>query len=123
MREHRLYQADWLLRFYGFRAGELPFTPEGQLRTDVDPKAAWAQAHPERFPVEVNRAPLAQLLRVPGIGPLSARAILQARTVGPLQEIGDLRRAGRREPTWPRRTSCSTADGRPIQSPLPRSVT
>lgn len=96
LREHRLYQADWLLRFYGFRAAELPFTPEGQLRTDIDPKAAWAVAHPERFPVEVNRAPLNQLLRIPGIGPQSARAILQARTAAPLCEIGDLRRLGAR---------------------------
>jgi predicted DNA-binding helix-hairpin-helix protein len=96
LREHRLYQADWLLRFYGFHAAELPFTGEGQLRTDADPKAAWAVAHPERFPIEVNRAPLSQLLRIPGIGPLSARAILQARTVAPLCEIGDLRRLGAR---------------------------
>ncbi len=96
VREHRLYQADWLLRFYGFRAAELPFTAEGQLRTDVDPKAAWAVAHPERFPVEVNRAPLGQLLRVPGIGPQSAKAIVQARTAAPLAEIGDLRRLGAR---------------------------
>lgn len=96
MREHRLYQADWLLRFYGFRATELPFTSEGQLRTDVDPKAAWARLHPERFPVEINGAPLGQLLRVPGIGPQSARAIVQARTVEPLREIGDLRRLGAR---------------------------
>lgn len=96
LREHRLYQADWLLRFYGFRAAELPFTSDGQLRTDIDPKAAWAKLHPEQFPVEVNRAPLSQLLRVPGIGPRSARAILQARTAAPLQEIGDLRRLGAR---------------------------
>ena len=56
-REFRLYQADWLLRYYHFSADELPFDPAGQLRTDVDPKAAWAGAHPERFPVEVNAAP------------------------------------------------------------------
>ncbi len=96
MREHRLYQADWLLRFYGFRMAELPFTSDGQLRTDVDPKAAWAKVHPEQFPVEVNRAPLSQLLRIPGVGLQSARAILQARTVAPLREIGDLRRLGAR---------------------------
>jgi predicted DNA-binding helix-hairpin-helix protein len=95
-REHRLYQADWLLRFYGFRAAELAFAEDGQLRTDIDPKAAWARAHPERFPVEVNHAPLSVLLRVPGIGPLSARAIIQARTAAPLHEIGDLRRLGAR---------------------------
>ena len=78
-REFRLYQADWLLRYYHFSADELPFDSDGQLRTDVDPKAAWAQKHPERFPVEVNAAPLDELLRVPGVGPTSARAIVQAR--------------------------------------------
>ena len=95
-REHRLYQADWLLRFYGFAAAELPFDAEGRLRTDVDPKAAWARAHPERFPIEVNAAPFDILVRVPGIGPESARAILDARRVAPLREIGDLKRLGAR---------------------------
>ena len=78
-REFRLYQADWLLRYYRFAVDELPFAPDGQLRTDVDPKAAWADAHPERFPVEVNAAPLDELLRVPGLGPTSAKAIVRAR--------------------------------------------
>ncbi len=95
-REFRLYQADWLLRYYHFSADELPFDPDGQLRTDVDPKAAWAQKHPERFPVEVNAAPLDELLRVPGVGPTSARAIIQARRQGKLAEIGDLRKLGAR---------------------------
>ncbi len=95
-REFRLYQADWLLRTYHFSADELPFDPAGQLRTDVDPKAAWAGAHPERFPVEVNAAPLDELMRVPGIGPTSARAIVQARRQGNLREIGDLRKLGAR---------------------------
>jgi predicted DNA-binding helix-hairpin-helix protein len=95
-REHRLYQADWLLRFYGFAAGELPFDAQGQLRTDVDPKAAWARAHPERFPIEVNAAPLNLLVRIPGIGPQSALAILEARQIAPLREIGDLKRLGAR---------------------------
>ena len=95
-REFRLYQADWLLRYYHFSADELPFDPEGQLRTDVDPKAAWASAHPERFPVEVNAAPLGELMRVPGVGPISARAIVQARRQGTLREIGDLRKLGAR---------------------------
>ncbi len=95
-REFRLYQADWLLRYYHFSADELPFDLGGQLRTDVDPKAAWAGAHPERFPVEVNAAPLDELMRVPGIGPTSARAIVQARRQGNLREIGDLRKLGAR---------------------------
>lgn len=95
-REHRLYQADWLLRFYGFAAAELPFDAADQLRTDIDPKAAWARAHPEQFPIEVNHAPLNVLLRIPGIGPQSARAIIEARRIAPLREIGDLKRLGAR---------------------------
>jgi len=95
-REFRLYQADWLLRFYRFSLDELPFGNDGQLSQEIDPKAAWAQAHPERFPVEINAAPLPELLRVPGIGPTSARAIVQARRQGTLREIGDLRKLGAR---------------------------
>ncbi len=95
-REHRLYQADWLLRFYGFEADELPFDEAGLLRSDMDPKAAWARSHPERFPVEVNSAAFSELLRVPGIGPHSARAIATARRQAALHEIGDLRRLGAR---------------------------
>jgi len=95
-REYRLYQADWLLRYYGFSAEDLVFDASGQLSPELDPKLAWARAHPECFPVEVNRASLAELLRVPGIGPLSARAILAARRQGTLQELGDLRRLGAR---------------------------
>ncbi len=78
LREHRLYQADWLLRFYGFSAEEL--APEGEdLPLEYDPKCAWALRHPELFPVEVNRAPLELLLRVPGIGTKSAYKIMEAR--------------------------------------------
>lgn len=79
LREHRLYQADWLLRFYKFRADELLDASAPDLDLEVDPKCAWALRHPERFPVDVNRAGLAELLRVPGIGPTSARRILEAR--------------------------------------------
>jgi len=95
-REFRLYQADWLLRYYNFAVEELPFDGDGQLSQQVDPKQAWAQAHPERFPIEVNRAPLDDLLRIPGIGPISARAILQARRQARLSSLGDLRRLGAR---------------------------
>jgi predicted DNA-binding helix-hairpin-helix protein len=117
-REFRLYQADWLLRYYHFSAGELPFDSVGQLRTDVDPKAAWAGAHPERFPVEVNAAPLDELMRVPGVGPTSARAIVQARRGGKLVEIGDLRKLGARAD---RAAPFVTLAGRrpPHQPPLP----
>jgi len=78
LREHRLYQADWLLRFYGFTAEEI--APENaNLPLEYDPKCAWAISHPEIFPVEVNRAPLELLLRVPGIGARSAYKIMTAR--------------------------------------------
>lgn len=78
LREHRLYQADWLLRFYGFDVEEL-VPEEENLPLDVDPKCAWALRNMHLFPVEVNRAPLEALLRVPGIGARSAQKILSAR--------------------------------------------
>ncbi len=78
LREHRLYQADWLLRFYGFTAEEI--APENEnLPLDLDPKCAWALRNPQFFPVEVNRAPLEALLRVPGVGGRSAQKIIEAR--------------------------------------------
>ena len=78
IRENRLYQADWLLRFYGFDADELLAAGEN-LPQDIDPKSNWALRHIEQFPVDVNRAPYEMLLRVPGIGVKSAWRILQAR--------------------------------------------
>ncbi len=78
LREHRLYQADWLLRYYGFDTEEL--VAEGEnLSPDYDPKCGWALKHPEYFPVEVNTAPLEKLLRVPGIGARGAYKIMEAR--------------------------------------------
>ena len=93
LREHRLYQADWLLRFYHFSAGELLSENEPNFDPYLDPKCDWAVRHPEFFPVEVNRAPLNELLRVPGIGPKSARRIVKARK---LQTLGmpELKRLG-----------------------------
>lgn len=79
LREHRLYQADWLLRFYGFGCEELLDVKMPQLRLDLDPKAAWALRHLDRFPVEINRADYDMLLRIPGIGVRSAQKILAAR--------------------------------------------
>ena len=84
LREHRLYQADWLLRFYGFRAEELLDEGNPDFDPRVDPKCSWALAHLEFFPVEVNSADYESLLRVPGIGVTSARRILSARRTGPL---------------------------------------
>ncbi|MBN2452266.1 MAG: putative DNA modification/repair radical SAM protein [Lentisphaeria bacterium] len=93
LREHRLYQADWLLRNYGFGYAELlsPEAPSLDLR--LDPKCSWALRHPERFPVDVNTAPYEVLLRVPGIGVRSARTIRAARRFGRLR-LEDLRRLG-----------------------------
>ena len=88
LREHRLYQADWLLRFYHFRAEELLDEAQPNFDPRVDPKCSWALGHMELFPVEVNRADYETLLRVPGIGVVSARRILTARRVGPLTFSG-----------------------------------
>ena len=84
LREHRLYQADWLLRFYGFRAEELLDDQHQDFDPRVDPKCSWALAHLDFFPVEVNTADYETLLRVPGVGVVSARRILTARRAGPL---------------------------------------
>ena len=78
LREHRLYQADWLLRFYGFSAAELTAVGD-DLPEEYDPKCAWALKNMHLFPVEINRAPLEMLLRVPGIGTMGAYRIVQAR--------------------------------------------
>jgi len=93
LREHRLYQADWLLRYYHFRVEELLDEVHPNLNPLVDPKCSWALAHMEFFPVEVNRASLEELLRVPGIGPKSARRIVSVRRCGSLDFEG-LKRLG-----------------------------
>ena len=93
LREHRLYQADWLLRFYGFRAEELLDQEHPSFDTRVDPKCSWALAHLDFFPIEVNTADYESLLRVPGIGVVSARRILRARRVGSIQ-IDQLKKLG-----------------------------
>jgi predicted DNA-binding helix-hairpin-helix protein len=92
-REHRLYQADWLLRFYGFELNEIPFDAAGNLSQENDPKLVWAQQHLHR-PIEVNRASRAELLRVPGFGPKSVEAIMAARREGRLTDIGQLKQLG-----------------------------
>lgn len=93
LREHRLYQADWLLRFYGFSAEELLDAASPSLNPYLDPKCGWAVRHPERFPVEINRAPYEELLRVPGVGVRSAKRILTARRTGTL-DFAALKRLG-----------------------------
>ena len=88
LREHRLYQADWLLRFYHFRAEELLDEASPDLDPRLDPKCTWALRHLDFFPVEVNRADYEERLRVPGVGVRSARRILTARRAGPLTFSG-----------------------------------
>jgi len=93
VRENRLYQADWLMRFYGFRAEEIADEKTPRLDLDIDPKLAWALRHPEFFPVDVNRADYEALLRVPGVGVKSARLIVSSRryrtlTMQSLRQIG-----------------------------------
>ena len=93
LREHRLYQADWLLRFYGFRATELLSEEKPNFNVLFDPKCNWALNHMEFFPVEINRASYWDLLRVPGIGTISAQRIVQARRIRTLA-FEDLRKLG-----------------------------
>jgi len=90
LREHRLYQADFLLRRYGFSYDEIPFD-DGRLSTEADPKTLWARAHPERFPLEVNNATVEELLRVPGIGPKSATRLCELRRQGRIRSLDALR--------------------------------
>ncbi len=92
-REHRLYQADWLLRYYGFAAHELLDEVHPNLDQDLDPKTGWALRHLELFPVEINRAGYEELLRIPGVGVRSAQRIIQARRQGHLG-IDDLKTLG-----------------------------
>ena len=93
LREHRLYQADWLLRYYGFRAEELLSEKRPNFNILLDPKCDWALRHLERFPVEVNRADYYTLLRVPGMGVRSARRVVEARRYGTL-DFSDLKKLG-----------------------------
>ncbi len=93
-REHRLYQSSFLLRDYGFDLEELPFTPDGFLPLHVDPKLAWAQNHLMEAPVEINRAEKQELLRIPGIGPRGALAIIHARRTGKIRDLTALHKLG-----------------------------
>ena len=132
LREHRLYQADWLLRRYGFTVDELLDASHPHLDLQLDPKAAWALRHRGFFPIEVNRAAYQELLRVPGIGTVSARRIVQARRGGPLhlEDLGRLgvvmkrarwfvtaagRYGGDRDPDSPRLAALLQAERRPRQ--------
>lgn len=93
LREHRLYQADWLLRYYGFKASELLSEDKPNFNVFLDPKCDWAIRHLEQFPVEINRADYYTLLRVPGIGVTSAKRIVKARRASALN-FEDIRKMG-----------------------------
>jgi predicted DNA-binding helix-hairpin-helix protein len=94
LREHRLYQASHLLGSYGFSPDEVVYEGSGNLPLSVDPKSAWALAHPEVFPVEVLTAAPEELMRVPGIGPVSARRIAEQRSATAIRSLSDLRKLG-----------------------------
>lgn len=92
-REHRLYQADWLLRFYGFSADELLTEKYPDLDPDLDPKISWALRNIDRFPVEINKAPLSEILRIPGVGNVSALRIVRQRRLSAVK-YEDLKKMG-----------------------------
>ncbi len=94
-REHRLYQVDFLMRKYGFKDDEIGYDDAGRLSLDKDPKETWAQAHPERFPLDVNKAGKFELLRVPGLGPITVNRILKQRRSSKLHRIEDIAKPGK----------------------------
>lgn len=98
LREYRLYQASFLLRDYGWQVEELPFLRDGNLQLDLDPKRAWAEQHLREAPIELMTASRSQLLRIPGIGPVGADAIMRARRLGRLTDLAHLRQLQIRAP-------------------------
>lgn len=94
MREHRLYQVDFLLRKYGFTESDITFENNGNLSLTIDPKQAWAQQHPEFFPVNINRASHLTLLRVPGLGPVTVKRILERRKSSRIRSIENVGKVG-----------------------------
>jgi predicted DNA-binding helix-hairpin-helix protein len=91
LREHRLYQASFLLRDYGWKVEDLPFMGDGNMVLDMDPKRAWAERHLREQPIDIMQASRQQLLRVPGIGPIGAEAIIRARRQSRLTDLAHLR--------------------------------
>jgi predicted DNA-binding helix-hairpin-helix protein len=98
LREHRLYQASFLLRDYGWKVEDLPFLTDGNMELALDPKRAWAERYLQEAPLEIMTARRDQLLRIPGIGPVGADAILKARRQGKLTSLTDLQKLGIRAP-------------------------
>ncbi len=96
MREHRLYQVDFLLRKYGFKESDIVFEKNENLSLTIDPKETWALRHPEVFPMNINRASRFALLRVPGLGPVTVKRILEQRKSGRIRHIEDVGKVGLR---------------------------
>jgi len=96
VREHRLYQVDFLMRRYGFRDSDITFDAQGNLSLAADPKEVWAANHPEFFPVNVNRGTRTELLRVPGLGPVTVRRLLQVRRTHRLERLDEIGKMGAR---------------------------
>ena len=94
MREHRLYQVDFLLRKYGFVESDIAFENDGNLSLATDPKEVWALKHPEFYPVDVNRASKLELLRVPGLGPVTIEQILERRKESHVKSLEDVAKVG-----------------------------
>ena len=94
LREHRLYQTDYLLRYYGFVADDIVYAGDGNLSLERDPKVTWALAHPESFPVDLATASYSAIVRVPGVGVLTARRIVKARRSTVIRDLKDLRKLG-----------------------------
>jgi predicted DNA-binding helix-hairpin-helix protein len=94
MREHRLYQVDFLLRKYGFKESDIVFEKNENLSLTIDPKEAWALRHPEVFPMNINRASRFALLRVPGLGPVTVKSILEQRKAGRIRHIENVGKVG-----------------------------
>jgi predicted DNA-binding helix-hairpin-helix protein len=94
MREHRLYQVDFLLRKYGFKESDIVFEKNENLSLTIDPKEVWARRHPEVFPININRASRFSLLRVPGLGPVTVKRILEQRKSGTIRHIEDVGKVG-----------------------------
>jgi predicted DNA-binding helix-hairpin-helix protein len=94
MREHRLYQVDFLLRKYGFKESDIIFEGNGHLSLSIDPKEMWAQSHPEVFPININRASRFSLLRVPGLGPVTVKRILEQRKFGRIRRMEEVGKVG-----------------------------
>jgi putative DNA modification/repair radical SAM protein len=118
VRQQRLQEADWLLRHYGFKSDELPFEGD-DLPLQFDPKFAWALQHPDHFPIEINTADREELLRVPGIGPISVERILAMRSSVRFRELLHLRKLG---VVIDRARHFVTLDGRFFGGDLPQVV-